>query len=149
MTEIRAKVTKEFDGVEDGKVYPRLITAGEEISGSLAETAIGAGNAKETKESKSERLANEDAEVRAAREALELKEAADAADAKREGDIAKLALLPRDQILALAAQHNIDIAGLRSEEDVIDAIQRGMAAQNIEIPAPDGTTMQTTGTAVG
>lgn len=136
MTEIRAKVTKEFDGVEDGKVYPRLIGVGEEIVGSLAETAIGEKWAKETRESKLERGAAEEDAERVLREQKELEEAAAALKAKREEDVARLALLPHAQLVAIAAEHQIDIAGLASEEAVIEAIQRGLEALELEIPAP-------------
>lgn len=41
----KAKVTIEFKGVEDGKVYPRTIKVGETITGSLAQSAIASGHA--------------------------------------------------------------------------------------------------------
>lgn len=40
MSSARAKVIKQFPGVEDGEVYPRAIKVGEVIVGSLAEVAI-------------------------------------------------------------------------------------------------------------
>lgn len=43
---MKAKVTKRFRGVEDGKIYPRWIEEGETIEGRLAEIAVKAGWAK-------------------------------------------------------------------------------------------------------
>ncbi len=37
---MQAKVTKQFDGVENGAIYPRRYAVGEVISGRLAEVAI-------------------------------------------------------------------------------------------------------------
>lgn len=37
---MKAKVTQEFPGVEDGKHHPRVIEVGEEISGELAVVAV-------------------------------------------------------------------------------------------------------------
>lgn len=136
MSEIRAKVTKEFEGVEDGKVYPRTIAIGEEITGALALTAIDEKWAKETKESRADRGAAEDA---AEKEIVEQKgrdAAAAALQAKRDEAKAKLALLPHAQLEAIAAEHQIDIIGLTSEEAVIEAIQRALEALEIEVPAP-------------
>src|SRR3954471_2117566 len=97
---VSAKVTTEFNGVEDGKVYPRLITVGEEIHGSLAQTAIDEKWAKETKESRQARNAADDESSKAAADQA----AADAADAavqeKRAEDKAKLGLLTHAQLEA-------------------------------------------------
>ena len=136
MTEIRARVTKEFPGVPDGEVYPRTIEVGEEISGSLAETAIGEKWAKETKDSKDDRGAAEDEAERELAEKKERDDAAAALQAKRDEATAKLTLLPHAQLAALAAEHQIDIAGLTSEEAVIEAVQRGLEALDLEVPAP-------------
>jgi len=138
MSVIRAIVTKEFPGVEDGKVYPRQIEIGEEISGSLAVTAIGEKWAKETKDSKAERSAADDEAALAAMEKQEADDAAAALQAKRDEAVAKLALLPHAQLVAIAAVHQFDIANLTSEADVIESIQRGMEALKLEIPAPAG-----------
>jgi len=43
---MKAKVTKRFRGVEDGKIYPRWIEEGETIRGRLAQIAVKAGWAK-------------------------------------------------------------------------------------------------------
>jgi hypothetical protein len=136
MSEIRATVTKEFPGVEDGAVYPRQILVGEEISGSLAETAIGEKWAKETKDSKADRNAADDDAALLAKEKQEADDAAAVLKAKRDENIAKLALLPHAQLVALAAEHQFDIAGLTSEQAVIEAIQSGMEVLKLEIPAP-------------
>lgn len=133
---IRAKVVQEFNGVEDGKVYPRLIEVGEEISGSLAEAAIGEKWAKETKDSRAERAASdEETELQALQEKAE-SDAAEALALKREEDTAKLALLTHEQLVGIAGEHQIDIVGDTSEAGVIDAVQRGLAALKIEVPAP-------------
>ncbi|MGE0214005.1 MAG: hypothetical protein AB7S41_20130 [Parvibaculaceae bacterium] len=42
---MKAKVTKEFAGVDDGGVHPRTILKGEEVTGDLAWTAVSGGNA--------------------------------------------------------------------------------------------------------
>jgi hypothetical protein len=46
MSERTATVTVNFPGVEEGKVYPRTICAGEKLTGRLAEEAVMAGFAK-------------------------------------------------------------------------------------------------------
>lgn len=136
MSQIRAIVTKEFPGVEDGQVHPRQILVGEEISGALAEAAIGEKWAKETKDSKSDRnVAADDAEA-LAKEKEEADAAAALLQAKRDEDIAKLALLSHAQLVAIAADHEIDIAALTTEEQVIEAIQRALEALKLDIPAP-------------
>lgn len=40
---MKATVTKAFPGVPDGAIYPRLIEAGQTITGALAAAAVGAG----------------------------------------------------------------------------------------------------------
>lgn len=136
MSQIRAIVTKEFPGVEDGKVHPRMIEVGEEISGSLAEAAIGEKWAKETKDSKADRNGAADDAEALAKEEQDAADLAAALVAKREEDVAKLALLPHAQLASIAAEHEIDIADLSSEAEVIDAIQRTMEALGLDIPAP-------------
>lgn len=137
---IRAKVTQEFKGVEDGKVYPRMIEVGEEISGLLAEAAIGEKWAKETKDSRAERAAaDEETDLQVLQEKADA-DAAAALTLKREEDVAKLALLTHEQLVAVATEHQIDISGDASEAGVIDAVQRGLAALKIEVPAPTAST---------
>lgn len=136
MSEIRAKVTKEFSGVPDGDVYPRMIEIGEEISGSLAETAIAEKWAKETRDSKADRsAADDDAEQAALEQAARDAEAAEI-EAKRDENRAKLALLTHVQLLAIAEEHQVDLSGTTSEEGVIEAIQNTLESLNLEVPAP-------------
>lgn len=136
MNNIRAKVTKEFDGVEDGKVYPRLINVGEEISGSLAETAISAGNAKETKESRAERAAAENEDAKQAALDEDVKLAAVMRAEKIGKDVEKLKLLPHDQLVALAAEHSIDLSQAPSDPEIIEAMQPALEILGVEIPSP-------------
>lgn len=136
MSEIRARVTKEFEGVEDGKVYPRTILVGEEITGSLAETAIAEKWAKETRDSKIDRSAADDEAELEALDQKEREEARAALQAKREENIAKLALLTHAQLVAIADEHEIDIADPKSEGEVIEAIERGLTALEIDVPEP-------------
>jgi hypothetical protein len=42
---MKAKVTKKFEGVPDGKFYPESFNPGDVIEGDLAQSAIDAGNA--------------------------------------------------------------------------------------------------------
>jgi hypothetical protein len=42
---MRAKVTKQFNGVKDGEIYPQTFLPGDEVTGDLAWEAQGAGNA--------------------------------------------------------------------------------------------------------
>lgn len=136
MSELRAKVTEEFDGVIDGTVYPRKIAVGEEVTGSLAQTAIDMKVAKETKESKADRTAAQDAAVQEAADRLAAEQAEAARLAKIEEDRAKLALLSHDQLVGLATEHQIDLAGLQAESDIIEAVRSGLDALNVEVPAP-------------
>ena len=46
---MEAKVTKAFQGVPDGEIYPRLIEVGETVSGDLAVSAKAAGFTEEEK----------------------------------------------------------------------------------------------------
>jgi hypothetical protein len=43
---MKAKVTTEFKGADDGKIHPRLIAVGETIEGDLAQVAVDGGLAK-------------------------------------------------------------------------------------------------------
>lgn len=124
MTITRAKVTKEFDGVEDGKVYPRKFEVGEEISGDLADAAIRQKNAKETSASKAARGASEAEESDLVEKNRAADEASKAAAAKRKSDLAVLAHFTPDELANIAAQHEIDIANLKTVEEVRDAIVR-------------------------
>lgn len=47
---MRATVTKEFEGVKDGEVYPRQLLPGDKIEGDLARTAVAGGNADMTED---------------------------------------------------------------------------------------------------
>lgn len=136
MTNFIAKVTQEFKGVLDNEVYPRIIVVGEEINGSLAETAIEAGWAKETKESKTLRAAAEDALTQSQAALKQADAEAQAIIVKREEDIAKLALLTHAELVNLADGNKIDISGMVAESQIIEALQAGLAASKIEIPAP-------------
>ena len=46
---MEAKVTREFRGVEDGHIYPRLFKVGEVITGELAKAEIESGRAVDVK----------------------------------------------------------------------------------------------------
>lgn len=141
MSEIRARVTKEFPGVEDGTVYPRQILVGEEITGALAETAISEKWAKETRDSKADRSAADDEAELELLGKKEHEEAESALQAKREESRAKLALLTHVQLLAVAEEHQVDLSGATSEEAVIDAIQGALEALNLDVPAPTAPAM--------
>lgn len=43
MSKLEARVTKQFQGVADGDVYPKLCAVGDVITGELAQAAIDAG----------------------------------------------------------------------------------------------------------
>ena len=49
---IKAKVTKAFDGVPDGAVYPKSWEPGDIVEGDLARVAVAEGWAKEEKPAK-------------------------------------------------------------------------------------------------
>ncbi|MCW2195041.1 hypothetical protein AB7M45_007814 [Bradyrhizobium elkanii] len=136
MSLIRAKVTKEFSGVEDGSVYPRQILVGEEVSGALAEAAIAEKWAKETRESKMDRGVEDDEAARLLEEEQARVQAAAELQAKRDEATAKLALLTHAQLEAIAAEHKIDIAAATSEAEVISAIQRALEALGLDVPSP-------------
>ena len=136
MSIIRAKVTKEFDGVEDGKVHPRLIQVGEEIHGSLAETAIGMKHAKETNDSKADRAAEAESDNDALRNQQEVDELAAKHAAKRADNIEKLKLLPHEQLVALADEYQIDISGASMDPEIIDLIEASFEVLGVEVPAP-------------
>ena len=135
MTLIRARVTKEFPGVEDGKVYPRDIKEGEEISGDLAAEAIKMGVAKETKESRADRASAEasNAEQTSAEQALADAEAAIVAE--RERIRAGLKTHTRDELIQIAAEGNVDIATLQSDDDIVDALVRAAELKAEKTPS--------------
>lgn len=134
MSLIRAKVTKEFDGVEDGTVYPRMILVGEEISGALAESAIGMKCAKETAESKADRNADDAELEEQARLKAEYEQTLVDLAALRAANTAKLTLFTHAQLVALAAKYEIDIATLTVEAEIIEAIRLGLETLEIEVP---------------
>lgn len=47
MSDSSVEVTRRFFGVEDGKVYPRMIEVGETVTSELATAAIAGGHAAE------------------------------------------------------------------------------------------------------
>lgn len=113
---MRARVTSAFQGVEDGKVYPREIAVGEIVSGDLAREAIAGGHADAVDEAKEV----EASKRRAADEARAAEEANKVAAAKRLTDLQ-----------AIAKGANVDIAKAKTAGE----IETALTAAGVTIPA--------------
>lgn len=113
---MRAKVTKAFPGVEDGKIYPRDIAIGEIISGDLAREAIGAELAEPLDEAKeaaaAKRKATEDAR---------------AAELAAQQEVAKKI----EALTAIAAGARVDV----SKAKTVEEFEAALKAAGVTIPA--------------
>ncbi len=112
---MRAKVTKAFPGVEDGKIYPRDIAVGETVTGDLARAAVEAKWADEIDEVKEAAAAKK----REAEDARAAEKTAQEAVAKRLANLE-----------AIAKGARVDISKAQTAEE----IEAALTAANVSIP---------------